>query len=104
MMLYARSCDRLSNRSASVFLPLSIEFVFLLDRHPGKLEPPLLDLLVQLRLLALELRELLPLACHSSRVATLSSSIFPSSSCPWALPVGGMERGRNDRPTKRFEE
>src|SRR5262249_39881292 len=37
---------------------LGVELVFLLDRYPGKLEPLTLDLLVELRLLGLELGKL----------------------------------------------
>jgi hypothetical protein len=39
---------------------LGVELVLLLDRHPGELETLSLDLLVSLRLLGLELGELVP--------------------------------------------
>jgi hypothetical protein len=52
---------------------LGIELVLLLDRHPGKLQALLLDLLVALRVLLLELGELvaggLPLLSGARRVS-----------------------------------
>jgi hypothetical protein len=63
---------------------LGVESVVLVDRNPRKLEPLPADLLVALRLLGLDLRELLarrlPFLTDSSPV--LGHHLLPSGCCP----------------------
>src|ERR671931_1618757 len=70
---------------------LGVELVLLLDRHPRELEPLLLDLLVSLRLLGLELRELI-----AGRLPFLASSDLVLRHLLF-LPLGNRSRHALDR-------
>src|SRR3954469_23427103 len=83
---------------------LGVEDVFLLDRHPGQLTPLLGDLARELRLLSLELRQLLAsslpfLPCSdlvSGHCVVLLSNVAgydPSGSRNSSVPRRALERG-----------
>jgi hypothetical protein len=65
--------EELSERLAAV---LGVELVRLLHRHPGELTPLIGDLLAELRVLGLELCQLVAAACQPSRVPIFCSGIL----------------------------
>src|SRR5206468_7819075 len=101
---------------------LGVEFVLLLNRHPGELEPLLLDLLVALSLFGLEFRELvagrLPFLARSDPVLRHLLVLLQTllrSAIPTVAPLqthrgrGSEARGESDmagaakRPKRRLQ-